>query len=146
MDLSTIFSTNIALFYWLLGIVGLIAIDVCLGISLAIKSETFSVDKLPQFINTKVSAYLIGLSVLVGAAQVDFTALLSQATLGAVTNIGFVGIAGTALGTYTIQLFNEIVKKINTLFGTNVVTNQVVNLSISGIDKTQVEQIKNIIS
>lgn len=116
MDLSNLLTLNINLIYALLGIVGLIALNVIFGIALSLKDKSFNIEKLPQFINTEITAYLLGLTALVGASQIDFATLLT-ATGGTIANLGFTGMAITALGTYGTRLLVDLGKKFSILFG-----------------------------
>lgn len=55
----------------ILGALGLIFADTALGIALSIKQKTFDVRKLPQFLETAVAPYAIGLGGLFISAPLN---------------------------------------------------------------------------
>ena len=110
-------SLNLSLVYALLGILGLICLDVVFGVAVALKDGTFSLQKLPQFLATKILPYFLSLAALVAVAQLNLSAYASNLGIAA---DALVVIAWAALSAYALKLFQEIGQKLLTLFGINI--------------------------
>ncbi len=117
MKMSNLFVLNTALIYTLLSVFGLIALDLILGIAVALQAKTFSLQVLPQFLETEVLPYGLSLSALVGAAQLNMSALAAGANLSSAFLVDF---AWAALGAYILRIVSEIAAKLFTLFGITV--------------------------
>jgi hypothetical protein len=107
---APMFNFNISLLYALLFVLALIFTDTILGIAVSIKNQTFSIDKLPRFLETEVLPYYISLVVL---------GLLAQ--LKDMQNLGTTAAAWSAIAAYTAKIvWVDILAKVKELFGINV--------------------------
>jgi hypothetical protein len=108
------FSIDMNLFYALLFVLALIAVDVLLGIAVALQTGTFEVKKLPQFLQTSILPYFISLFSLVLLAQ--FKDL---------QNLGTSALAWAVITAYVAKvLFVDLLGKLKTLFGFDVTDNK----------------------
>lgn len=112
------FVLNLSLIYALLCVLGLICLNVLLGVAVSFKNGTFSLEKLPKFLQSEVLPYGLSLSGLVAAAQIDFTSL--AASVSTIASNTLPVIAWTAIAAYVAKMLEEIFAKIMTLFGVEV--------------------------
>jgi len=115
-----VFIVNCALIYGLLAVLGLICLNVVLGVAVALVQGTFSWRKLPQFLEADILPYGLSLAALVGAAQINMSFL--AANTGTVTRDTLTVIAWAAMGSYAARMLQEIAQKVRTLFGIDVPT------------------------
>jgi hypothetical protein len=96
----------------LIGILVLIILDCILGIVDAILYNEFTIEKLPQFIKTKITAYYLGMASIVIAAQFNFYELMQVSGV----DIAMKTIAVTVIGTFALSLLNDIKDKIYSIW------------------------------
>jgi len=109
------FVLNLSLIYALLCVLALICLNVILGVAVSFKNGTFSLEKLPKFLQSEVLPYGLSLSGLVAAAQIDLSSLAGSVSTIAGSTLQV--IAWTAIGAYVGKMVEEIAGKIVTLFG-----------------------------
>jgi hypothetical protein len=103
------------LVYSLPCILGLILLDLVLGIGAAVKTNTFNVNTLPQFLQTQVLMYYLPIIVLVALAQVNWAYF---GTNMGITTAAMVAASWTAITFYVVKiLFANIVLNFAVIFG-----------------------------
>jgi hypothetical protein len=100
------FSFDITLMYALLFVLTLIFVDVVLGVAVSLQNGTFSLAKLPVFLETQILPYYMSLIIL---------SLLAQ--LKDVQSIGTMALAWSSIAAYTVKIiWVDILSKVKTLF------------------------------
>ena len=103
------------LLYALPCILGLILLDLVLGIGAAIKTNTFNVNTLPQFLQTQVLTYYLPIIVLVALAQVNWSYF---GTNMGITTAAAVAASWAAISFYVAKiLFANIIINFGVIFG-----------------------------
>jgi hypothetical protein len=103
------------LLYALPCILGLILLDLILGIGAAIKTNTFNVNTLPQFLQSQVLMYYLPIIVLVALAQVNWAYF---GTNMGITTAAMVAASWTAITFYVVKiLFANIIINFGVIFG-----------------------------
>jgi hypothetical protein len=110
------------LLYALPCILGLILLDLVLGIGAAVKTNTFKVNTLPQFLQTQVLTCFLPIIVLVALAQVNWSYF---GTSMGITSTGIIAAAWAAISFYVAKiLFVNIVANLSAIFGITVTVSE----------------------
>jgi hypothetical protein len=111
----SVLSVNLPLIYALPAILGLILLDLVLGIAASFKTGTFSLTLLPLFLQSQVLTYYLPIIVLVALAQVNWAYF--GVSLG-ITTLGMITAAWAAIGFYVSKvLIVNIGANLSQLFG-----------------------------
>lgn len=102
--MTAIITPDPALLAGVKGVLLLVALNVLLGVAVAVKDGRFSFARLPSFLETEILAYVLGILVLSAVAMLDDT--------GAVRALALAAIAA-----YVAKMLAEIKDKVFTLFG-----------------------------
>jgi hypothetical protein len=103
------FELNYNLLYLLFATLMLIALDTFLGVAIAIKENTFELNKFPNFLKTQILPYYMGLIGITGFAMINEDIL----QLGS-TPFAYAALIGYA----TKVIWNDLIKdKFKRLFG-----------------------------
>jgi hypothetical protein len=103
------------LLYALPCILGLILLDLVMGIGAAVKTNTFNINTLPQFLQSQVLMYYLPIIVLVALAQVNWSYF--GGNMG-ITSAAMIAAATAAITFYVVKiLFANIFINFATIFG-----------------------------
>jgi hypothetical protein len=119
--MSSVFSVNLPLIYMLPILLGAILLDLVLAVGVAFKTKTFSLNVLPQFLQTQVLTYYLPIVFLVTLAQVNWAYFAVSGVALGFTTIGLVTAAWGAIGFYALKiLFVNITANFSILFGITI--------------------------
>jgi hypothetical protein len=118
VKVSNLVIWNLSLIYALPVILGLILLDLVLGIGASFKSNTFSVTVLPQFLQSQVLTYYLPIIVLVALVQVNWSYF---GTSMGITSTGIIAAAWAAISFYVVKiLFVNILANLTAIFGITI--------------------------